>query len=131
MSKEIIFRNDSVQEAFEKGVAEFGVDETFLYEPRTIREVCMAVGLRYLYIQEFGEKLTFYVPSGSAEIKNYKPSMKLKKSLVNNRLFRDLELPMSLESKQRVINQMIMDADADNVDVIVRVKSLFMPGRKF
>lgn len=129
MSKEIIFKNDETQNIFEKGVQEFGVDETFLYEPRTIREICMATGLNYLYIQEFGEKLTFYVPSGSAEIKNYKPSMKLKKSLVNKRLFRDLELPMDPHDKQRVINQMIMDADNSDVDIIVRVKSLFRVGK--
>jgi len=129
MSKEIIFKSDDVKAAFEKVVIEFGVDETILYEPRTIRQLCMAAGLRYLFIQEFGEKITFYVPFGSAEIKNYKPARKLKKGLANERLFLDVQLPMSPEVKENLKNQMIMNADADGVEVIVKVKTFYRPSR--
>jgi len=129
MSKELIFKNDEVKTAFYKAVEEFGVDETVLYEPRTIRQICMAVGMRYLFIQEFGEKLTIYVPFGSAEIKNYKPALKVKKSLANERIFRDLHLPMSLEVKQGLINQLLQGAKADGTEVIVRVKSFYKPSR--
>lgn len=129
MSKEIIFINDEAKTAFEKAVTEFKVDETILYEPRTIRQICMAAGLRYLFVQEFGEKITFYVPFGSAEIKNYKPARKLKKSLANERLFLDVQLPMSMEVKENLINQMIKNADDDGVEVIVKVKSFYRPTR--
>ena len=129
MSKEIIFINDEAKTAFEKAVTEFKVDETILYEPRIIRQICMATGLRYLFVQEFGEKITFYVPFGSAEIKNYKPARKLKKSLANEQLFLDVQLPMSMEVKENLINQMIKNADDDGVEVIVKVKSFYRPTR--
>ncbi|MCL2438695.1 MAG: hypothetical protein FWE48_00010 [Coriobacteriia bacterium] len=125
MSRELIFKNDEIKAVFEKAVAEFGVDETVLYEPRIIRQICQSLGIRYLFIQEFGEKLTFYVPFGLAEIKNYKPALKVKKSLANDQKFRDLSLPMSMEARTSLINQMIMEANDDGVEVIVRVKQLY------
>ncbi|MCL2403859.1 MAG: hypothetical protein FWC86_06510 [Coriobacteriia bacterium] len=129
MTKELIFKNDEVKASFEKAVQEFGVSETILYEPRTIRQICRATGMRYLFIQEFGEKLTFYVPFGSAEIKNYKPALKVKKSLANDKKFRDLHLPMSIEVKEGLINQMIIEANDDGVEIIARVKSFYKPTR--
>ncbi|MCL2680615.1 MAG: hypothetical protein FWF11_03980 [Coriobacteriia bacterium] len=127
MSKELIFKNDEVKAAFNQAVASYGVDEAQLYEPRTIRQICMATSMRYLYIQEFGEKLTIYVPFGSAEIKNYKPALKVKKSLANERIFRDLHLPMSLEVKEGLINQLLQRAQAEGTEVVVRVKSFYKP----
>jgi hypothetical protein len=125
MSRELIFKNDEVKAAFEKAVTEFRVDETTLYEPRAIRQICSAIGARYLFVLEVGETLSFYLPFGLAEIKNYKPSLKLKKSLVNEEKFRNLTLPLSREAKESLINRMIMEANDDGVEVIVRVKELY------
>ncbi|MCL2379853.1 MAG: hypothetical protein FWC81_03615 [Coriobacteriia bacterium] len=125
MSKELIFKNDEAKTAFNKAVQEFGVDEAILYEPRTIRQVCMAAGMRYLFIREYGEKLSVYVPFGSAEVKNYKPALKVKKSLANERVFRDLHLPMSLEVKQGLIDHLLQEAQANGTEVIVHVKLFY------
>ena len=125
MSREMIFKNDEARAAFNKAVQEFGVDETLLYEPRTIRQICMAAGLRYLIIREFGEKISIFVPFGSAEIKNYKPALKVKKSLANERIFRDLHLPLSLEEKQTLLRRIQDEATESGTEVIVKTKQLY------
>jgi len=125
MSSELVFVSDEAKAAFYKAVEDYGINETVLYEPRTIRRLSRATSMGYLIIREHGQKLSIFVPFGSAEVKNYKPALKVKKGLANERILRDLELPMSMEAKESLINYFVQKAKADGTEIILRTKLLY------
>jgi len=122
MSREMIFASDDVRQAFHRAAEDFGIDEARLYEPGIIRQICISTQFRYLHLEELGDKLMVKVPFGLAEIKNYKPALKVKGSLANERVFRDLHLPMRLEEKEALIKHLLDDAKQKGVEVIAILK---------
>ena len=126
MSGELIFTNSEVESVFRQTAESMGIDEVLLYEPKAIRRICMVNTYRYLVICERGDRVSVYVPSGSADIKSYKPELKVKKSLANEKIFRDLQLPLTVDQKNDLIDTLVAGAQTKGVEVIVKTLKPFV-----